>query len=285
LAINRTVDFERDVQPIFAQGCLECHGPKKQKSDFRLDVKRIAFAGGSYGEPPIMPGKSADSALIRFVAGLEEDMQMPPSGKGDPLTAEQIGILRAWIDQGAVWPEHASAKVEAATDWWSLRPIHRPEVPAKKVKNGNAVDAFLAAKRAEKNLSASPEADRRTLLRRAAITLTGLPPTPKETDAFIRDSDPNAYEKLVDRLLASPRFGERWAQFWLDAVRWSETNGSESNLYRSWGADIIGMTNLTEAKLAREAEIAYATLALVTDYDCWHPDHDHVTVEMIIGIR
>lgn len=232
LAINRTVDFERDVQPIFAQGCLECHGPKKQKSDFRLDVKRIAFAGGSYGEPPIMPGKSADSALIRFVAGLEENMQMPPSGKGDPLTAEQIGILRAWIDQGAVWPEHASAKVEAATDWWSLRPIHRPEVPATKVKNGNAVDAFLAVKRAEKNLSASPEADRRTLLRRAAITLTGLPPTPKETDAFIRDSDPNAYEKLVDRLLASPRFGERWAQFWLDAVRWSETNGSESNLYR-----------------------------------------------------
>ncbi len=231
-AITRSVDFERDVQPIFAQSCLECHGPKKQKSDFRIDVKKIFLAGGVSGKPAIVPGKSADSPLIRFVAGLEDDMQMPPSGKGDPLTAEQIGILRAWIDQGAVWPEHASAQMADATDWWSLRPIQRPAVPATSFKTGNTVDAFLAAKRAEKNLSASPEADRRTLLRRAAITLTGLPPTPEETETFIRDSDPRAYEKLIDRLLASPRFGERWAQFWLDVVRWSETNGSESNLYR-----------------------------------------------------
>ena len=118
-AITRSVDFERDVQPIFAQSCLECHGPKKQKSDFRIDVKKISLAGGVSGKPAIVPGKSADSPLIRFVAGLEDDMQMPPSGKGDPLTAEQIGILRAWIDQGAVWPEHASAQVADATDWWS----------------------------------------------------------------------------------------------------------------------------------------------------------------------
>jgi hypothetical protein len=159
-----------------------------------------------------------------------EDMQMPP--KGDPLTPEQIGLLRAWIDQGAVWPVHATATTEDPRDWWSLRPISRPAVPAANLKNGNPVDAFLEVKRAEKKLTASPEADRRTLLRRAAITLTGLPPTPEEIAAFIGDTDPRAYEKLVDRLLASPRFGERWAQFWLDIVRFAETNGSESNLYR-----------------------------------------------------
>lgn len=231
-AIARAVDFERDVQPILTASCLECHGPKKQRSDFRVDVKSIVYAGGAGGQPAVVPGKSADSPLIHFVAGLDEDMQMPPTDKGDPLTPEQIGILRAWIDQGAVWPEHASAQVEADSDWWSLRPISRAESPAAKVKNGNPVDSFLAVKRTEKNLPDSPEADRRTLLRRAAITLTGLPPTPDEIEAFLRDSDPQAYEKHVDRLLASPRFGERWAQFWLDVVRWSETNGSESNLYR-----------------------------------------------------
>ncbi len=197
-----------------------------------MDVKSIVFAGGAGGLPAVVPGKSADSPLIHYVAGLDEEMQMPPDGKGDPLTPGQIGILRAWIDQGAAWPEQASATVEESTDLWSLQPIRRPEVPAATLPHGHPVDAFLAAKRAGKNLSASPEADGRTLLRRAAITLTGLPPTPEETDAFLRDSDPQAYEKRVDRLLASPRFGERWAQFWLDVVRWSETNGSESNLYR-----------------------------------------------------
>jgi hypothetical protein len=231
-SVARSVDFERDVRPIFATSCLECHGPNKQRSDFRVDVKAIVFAGGAGGQPAIVPGKSADSPLIHFVAGLDEEMQMPPSGKGDPLTAEQIGVLRAWIDQGAHWPEQASAVIENTTDLWSLRPLQRPEVPVADYKGGNKVDAFLATKRAGKSLPASPEADRRTLLRRAAITLTGLPPTPEETEAFLRETDPLAYEKHVDRLLASPRFGERWAQFWLDVVRWSETNGSESNLYR-----------------------------------------------------
>jgi cytochrome c553 len=231
-ATAQAVDFEQDVRPILTASCLGCHGPEKQKSDFRVDVKKIVFAGGVGGEPAVVPGRSAESPLVRYVAGLEEDMQMPPAGKGDPLTPAQIGILRAWIDQGAVWPDHASATVADATDFWSLRPIRRPAVPAAGFKSGNAIDAFLAAKRAEKNLPGSPEADRRTLLRRAAITLTGLPPTPEETEDFIRETDPLAFEKRVDRLLASPRFGERWAQFWLDVVRWSETNGSESNLYR-----------------------------------------------------
>jgi mono/diheme cytochrome c family protein len=231
-AATRTVDFMHDVRPIFSAHCIECHGPKKQKSDFRVDSKQIVLAGGAGGQPTVVPGKSAESPLIRFVAGLDEDMQMPPSGKGEPLTQEQIGLLRAWIDQGAEWPEEASVASFDKTELWSLRPLARPDLPRVASSGTNPIDTFLAAKRAEKNLPASPEADRRTLLRRAAITLTGLPPTPEETDTFLRDPDPHAYEKQIDRLLASPRFGERWAQFWLDVVRWSETNGSESNLYR-----------------------------------------------------
>lgn len=224
------VNFEEHVRPIFEAKCLECHGPKKQKSDFRIDVKKIVFAGGVGGEPTVIPGKSADSLLVQYVSGAVEDMQMPP--QGDPLTADQIGILRAWIDQGAVWPETASANVEDGRDWWSLQPLSRPTVPTVAKKFPNAIDAFLEAKRTEHRLTASPEADRRMLIRRLSLTLTGLPPSPEETEAFVRDPGPQAYEKLVDRLLASPRFGERWAQHWLDIVRWAETNGSESNLYR-----------------------------------------------------
>ena len=229
-ADTRVVDFERDVRPIFETKCLECHGPKKQKSDFRLDVKKTAFAGGAGGEPAIQPGKSAESPLIRFVAGVVEDMQMPP--KGDPLTPEQIGLLRAWIDQGAAWPDHLSATIDDPREWWSLRPLVRSAMPPLAASMRNPIDAFLEMKRAAQKLAASPEADRRTLIRRASLTLTGLPPTPEETDAFVRDPSPEAYEKLVDRLLASPRFGERWAQHWLDIIRFAETNGSESNLYR-----------------------------------------------------
>ncbi|MDP3070366.1 MAG: PSD1 and planctomycete cytochrome C domain-containing protein [Opitutaceae bacterium] len=227
-----TVDYERDVRPLLAASCLDCHGPKKQRSDFRVDVKKIVFAGGAGGLPAVVPGKSAESPLIHYVAGLDAEMQMPPAGKGDPLTPEQIGILRAWIDQGAAWPEHATTAGEESAQWWSLLPLAKPAVPTLAQPVGTPVDAFLEAKRAEKKLTASPAADRRTLLRRVAITLNGLPPTPDEIEAFVGDPDPRAYEKIVDRLLASPRFGERWAQFWLDIVRWSETNGSESNLYR-----------------------------------------------------
>jgi len=229
-AASMTVEFDQHVRPIFEANCVECHGPKKQKSDFRVDVKKIVFAGGASGDPAIIAGKSAESPLFRFVAGLEEDLKMPPTG--DPLTPVQVGILRAWIDQGAKWPEEASAKADDGRDWWSLRPLQRPVLPIATKTAANPIDGFLEAKRAEKKLSASPEADRRTLIRRAALTLTGLPPTPEASEAFVRSTEVDAYEKLVDDLLASPRFGERWAQHWLDIVRFAETNGSESNLYR-----------------------------------------------------
>lgn len=228
-AATAAVEFEQHIRPIFQAHCLECHGPEKQKSDFRVDVASVVFAGGGSGKPAVIPGKSAESPLIRYVAGLDEDMMMPP--KSEPLSAEEIGLLRAWIDQGARWPEGASAKIEDGRDWWSLQPLRRPAMPEATAAR-TPIDAFVQAKLAEQKLTQSPAAARRTLSRRLAITLTGLPPAPEETEAFVRDPDPLAYEKLVDRLLASPHFGERWAQHWLDVVRFAETNGSESNLYR-----------------------------------------------------
>lgn len=232
-AASRQVDFVKDVQPLLEKYCLKCHGPEKQKSGYRVDVRDVALKGGDDHAPNIVPGKSAESPLIHFVAGLDEDMLMPQ--KGERLAAEEIGLLRAWIDQGANWPAEAQ-KADPKKTHWAFQPLKRPEVPV--VKDAKAeirdpVDAFVLAKLAEKNLSLSPEADRRTLIRRLSFDLLGLPPTPEEIEAFVADSDPKAYEKLVDRLLASPHYGERWARHWLDVVRFAESNGFEMNRARS----------------------------------------------------
>ena len=221
-AATRPVDFAREVAPIFREHCLACHGPEKQKSDYRLDVRDTAMKGGESGEKAIVPGRSADSPLIQFVAGLDADTLMPPKkSEKARLTAEQVGVLRAWIDQGAMWPDNL-AGAKDPRDWWSLRPLVRSE-------NRNSIDALIRAKLAEKNLAPSPEADRRTLIRRLSFDLTGLPPSPEEVDAFIADRDPLAYEKLVERLLASPRYGERWARHWLDVVHFGETHGYDKD--------------------------------------------------------
>ena len=180
-AITRSVDFERDVQPIFAQSCLECHGPKKQKSDFRIDVKKISLAGGVSGKPAIVPGKSADSPLIRFVAGLEDDMQMPPSGKGDPLTAEQVADFETWIKMGAPDPRAGVVKkavidtlLEKGKTHWAFQvPQAAPTPPGQ-----HLVDALLPAKGAT--------AEPRVLIRRASLALTGLPPSPERVEALAR---------------------------------------------------------------------------------------------------
>ena len=229
---NRTVDFIRDVQPIFAEHCKVCHGPDKQKSEYRLDVKHSTLTGGEGSAPNIIPGKSADSPLIKYVAGLDDDMLMPPK-KADTkrLTAAQVGILRRWIDDGAVWPDAASAKVVDKLDWWSLKPLVCPTV-----SSANPIDAFISAKLAEKGLAMSPEADPRTLCRRLYFDLTGLPPSPEELDAFVKacadgnHSTLNAQlSTLVDKLLASPRYGERWARHWLDVVHYGDTHGYDKD--------------------------------------------------------
>ena len=222
-AATRTVDFVQDIQPILDSQCVKCHGPEKQKGGWRADVKDTALTGGDDHAPNIVPGKSAESPLIHFVAGLDPDMKMP--AKGDPLSIEQIGLLRAWIDQGAIWPESANKAKRNPLDWWSLKPVVRSEVPG----TGNPIDAFVRAKLAEKHLSPSPEADARALCRRIYFDLIGLPPTPEAIDAFAADTSPDAYERLVDKLLASARYGESWARHWLDVVHYGDTHGYDKD--------------------------------------------------------
>ena len=231
-AVTRPIDFVRDVQPIFEKNCASCHGPEKQRSGYRLDDKGVALTGGEGSAPNIIPGKSGASPLIHYVAGLVEDLLMP--SKGDPLTAEQIGILRAWIDQGAVWPDNGRATV--AETWkahWSYQPLVRPVPPqVAGRREPGAIDAFVAAKLAAHGLTPSPPADARTLIRRVSFDLIGLPPTPAEVEAFVSDRSPEAYPRLVERLLASPRYGERWARHWLDVVKFAESDGFERNNLR-----------------------------------------------------
>jgi len=229
---TKKIDFVKDIQPIFQQSCLGCHGPKKQESELRWDNKEIALKGGDHGAV-IIPGKSAESKMIQLVAGFDEEKIMPQ--KGERLTAEQIGLLRAWIDQGAIWPDSASVKIPNTRDHWAFKAPVRPTLP--KVKNQkwirNSIDNFVLAKLEQEKLSPSREADKITLVRRLSLDLIGLPPTPKEIDDFLADKNSDAYEKLIERLLASPHYGERWGRHWLDAARYADSNGFEKDLPRS----------------------------------------------------
>jgi len=232
-AATATVDFVKDIQPILAKNCYSCHGPDRQKAELRWDVKAIAFRNGEHG-PAILPGKSAESQMIQLVAGVNPDMVMPQ--KGDRLTSEQIGLLRAWIDQGAKWPDGLEpASYLAKRNHWAFKAPVRPALPEVRNKKWvrNAIDRFVLARLEKEKLHPSPEADRITLIRRLSLDLTGLPPSIAEVDAFLADRSPNAYEKLVDRLLASPHYGERWGRHWLDAARYADTNGYEKDLPRS----------------------------------------------------
>ncbi len=230
-ASTATVEFERDVQPIFSRHCYSCHGPDKQKGEFRLDVKAKALAGGDSGES-IIAGRSAESPLIHMVAGLVEDKVMPQ--KGERLTATQIGILRAWIDQGATWPEHLSAAPLQTTNFWAFRALSRPAPPAtgSNSRSATPLDRFILARMEAVNLSPAPPADKATLLRRVTFDLLGMPPTPGELEAFLADQSTNAFATVVDRLLASPHYGERWARHWLDLARFSESDGFEFDKMR-----------------------------------------------------
>ena len=223
---GRRIDFAKDVRPLLAASCHRCHGEKKQKGSYRLDRREDALRGGL-----IVPGRSADSPLIRYVSGADPELRMPPSG--EPLTAAQVGILRAWIDQGARW-ESAAGKSSDAETHWAYRPLVKPPVPAVKTADWvrNPVDAFVLAKLEAKGLSPAPPADRRGLLRRVTFDLTGLPPTPEEADAFLADQSADAYERVVDRLLASPRYGERWARHWMDVAHYAETHGNDEDAPR-----------------------------------------------------
>lgn len=233
-AASRPVDFEKDIQPILSEHCYSCHGPDKQKADLRWDLKESAFKTGEHG-PIIVPGKSAASRVVKLVSGLEPDSIMPP--RGERLTAEQIGLLQTWIDQGAAWPATAAVARKAAdkhNHWAFKTPVRPPVAAVQKSKwPRNPIDAFILARLDKEKLHPSPEADRVTLIRRVTLDLTGLPPTPQEIDNFLADRAPGAYERLVDRLLDSPHYGEVWGRHWLDVARYADSNGYEKDRARS----------------------------------------------------
>ncbi len=227
------IDFVTDVRPIFQKHCYRCHGPEKQKSGFRLDVKAAAFQGGEGYGPAIVPGNAEASPLIEFVGDPDADPPMPP--EGPRLSRREVATLRRWIEQGAVWPDGVDAtRVVDKRDHWSFRPIRRPPVPHDDTfsHSRSPIDAFIHRRLRQAGLEMAPPADRRAWLRRVSFDLVGLPPTPEEMDAFLADTRPDAYERVVDRLLASPRYGERWAQHWLDVVRYADTHGFEVNTPR-----------------------------------------------------
>ena len=238
------VDFVRDVQPIFAQHCYKCHDARERKAGLQLDVKTLALAGGDDG-PVIAAGEPEKSKLIHLVRGDDPKELMPPKGKGERLTAQQVEVLARWVKQGAVWPDgidkvSADAKPQAAH--WAFKKPVRPSIPSVRQNEflRNTIDSFILARLEKEGLTPSKEADRHTLIRRVSLDLIGLPPTPAEVKQFVEDPAPDAYEKLVDRLLASPAYGERWARVWLDLARYADSKGHGSDplrtiwLYRDW---------------------------------------------------
>lgn len=223
--VAKQISFNRHVRPILAENCLVCHGPDNtaRKAGLRLDVRESAVEVKE-NRAAIVPGDSARSELVRRITTPDPDDVMPPRSTGHALTIDQIALLTQWIDSGAEYEPH-----------WSYIRVARPDVPnaSDPTWSRNPIDRFVLAKLDENGLAPSPETDRATLIRRVSFDLIGLPPRPDEVDAFVNDSAPDAYEKLVDRLLSSPHYGERMALDWLDLVRYADTNGYHSDEPRS----------------------------------------------------
>ena len=241
--------FEQKVRPLLAENCFSCHGEKKQKGRLRLDTIEAALKGGSTG-PALVPGDPAKSLLVNAVGYHDADLRMPPEEK---LSAAQVQMLTDWVAMGAPWPKTPAGAVaaggggagggkkrvirDADRQFWSFQPVRKVDPPA--VADAayvgwakNPIDGFVLAKLQAEGLSPAGEADKATLIRRATFDLHGLPPTPGEVDAFLADASPDAYEKLVDRLLASPRYGQRYARHWLDLVRYADSDGFRQDAYR-----------------------------------------------------
>ena len=242
--------FESQVAPLIAARCLECHNPRDRQGGLDLTSGPAASKGGESG-PVLVPGKPADSLLIqRLVAG---EMPPPQKGESQKLPAVEIAALESWVQRGGDWPkdrildrDERTSSVRAGRDWWSLQPPRRPLTPqvAHLDRVRNPVDQFVLARMEKEGLTPAPPADRRTLIRRASFDLRGLPPTPEEIAAFAGDKSTDAYERLLDRLLQSEHYGERWGRYWLDLVRFAETCGYERDQlkpniwrYRDWVID------------------------------------------------
>ena len=225
--------FREQVAPILQRSCVSCHGGDKPKGGLSLATRQSALAGGDSGAA-IRPGKPDDSLLVEYIGG--EKPQMPQGAK--PLSAGEVALVRKWIAQGAVWPNGLVLRNARRADrtWWSLQPLMRVAVPSPtgipEAWSTHPVDRFVYAELVKKGLRPSPPADKPTIIRRATFDLTGLPPTPEEIDAFVNDRSSDAYQRLIDRLLASSRYGERWGRHWLDVIRFGESSGYERNHLR-----------------------------------------------------
>ncbi|MCA9082082.1 MAG: DUF1549 domain-containing protein, partial [Planctomycetaceae bacterium] len=222
IAAEPTIDFNRDIQPLLSENCYFCHGPDAghREGDLRLDTPQGAAAALHADAPD-------ESEFLKRIRSTDPDGQMPPPDSNRLLSSEQIELLERWVREGAQWGTH-----------WSFRPLSAPSVPdvtpvGEHVFVRNPIDAFVQSQLQAQSLAASPEADRRTLIRRVTLDLTGLPPTPAEVEAFLSDTSPEAYERLVDRLLASPTYGERMAWDWLDAARYADSNGYQGDRERT----------------------------------------------------
>lgn len=217
----RAVDFAKDIQPVLEKKCLSCHNPNNAKGDLSFSKAEEVLDPES---ELIVPGKALASDL--YLAATPEEPGEKPymPEKGDPLTGAEAALLKAWIDEGAKWPEGLVLREASKADktWWAYQKLAEPK--------HESIDAFVEERLKEDGLSRNAPADRRILIRRASYDLTGLPPTPEEVDAFVSDTNPDAYSRLIDRLLASPRYGERWGRHWLDVVRFGESNGFERNV-------------------------------------------------------
>lgn len=241
-------DFEREVRPLLETHCLRCHGPEKQSGGLRFDQKQVALSGGDSGQPALVAGEPGRSQMIQRITSTDKEDQMPP--KGPRLPEADIAVLKAWIAAGAVWPESAavaatSAKPLPGSDHWSFKPLAKvspPEVNDARWA-ANPIDRFIHARREKAGLASVPAAPAGAWIRRATYDLTGLPPTAAEVEAFVAQADtsPEAYGQLVDRLLQSPRYGERWGRHWMDWVRYADTAGDNSDypipqayLYRNY---------------------------------------------------
>jgi hypothetical protein len=224
--------FEKEVRPLLVEHCYRCHGEKKQRHNLRLDTLAAILRGGD-GGPALVAGKPEESILIKAVR-YQDGLKMPPD---KPLPKHQIDALAKWVAMGAPWPGAGKVEIKrnefTITDkdreHWSFRPVHRPSIPTVKanLSVANPIDAFIVARLEAQGIAPSAPAGKRELIRRVTFDLVGLPPSPEEIEAFVNDPSPTAYEKLVDRLLASPAYGERWGRHWLDVVRFAQSNGYE----------------------------------------------------------
>lgn len=242
---GQKVSFSRDIQPILETHCIECHAGEEAESSFSLSTRRTTLAGGNYGKA-IVPQQPSHSLLFQMISGTHPDkIVMPP--EGERLSSREVSLIQNWIRQGAPWPEklklgHAT-KQKAREKHWAFQPITQPPLPSVAQQNWcrNELDAFILHRLEQEQFSPASEADRTTLIRRVTLDLTGLPPTPEDVSAFLNDSRPDAYERLVDRLLQSPRFGEKWARPWLDLCHYADSDGYLTDAvrphawrYRDW---------------------------------------------------